>query len=139
MPAVAALEQEVFGVDAWSAAAVAEELTGPRRRAVVAEEDGQVVGYAVTLAGDGMLDLQRIAVRPEHRRAGVASRLLEAVLQGTTADRMLLEVSSANHAALAFYGAHGFVQIDRRPRYYRDGSDALVLRRALGPACGGGA
>jgi ribosomal protein S18 acetylase RimI-like enzyme len=51
---------------------------------------------------------------------------------------MLLEVSAGNAAALAFYAAAGFVQIDRRPRYYRDGSDAIVLRATLGStACGG--
>ena len=32
---------------------------------------------------------------------------------------------------MAFYAAHGFTEIDRRPRYYRDGSDALVLQRDL--------
>jgi ribosomal protein S18 acetylase RimI-like enzyme len=50
---------------------------------------------------------------------------------------MLLEVSAANTGALAFYAASGFVEIDRRPRYYRDGTDAVVLRAALGTAmCG---
>ena len=35
---------------------------------------------------------------------------------------MLLEVSDdQRRRALAFYAAHGFVEIDRRPRYYRDG------------------
>ena len=53
---------------------------------------------------------------------------------------MLLEVSAANGSAIAFYTAEGFAEIDRRRRYYRDGSDALVLRRQLSgsPAGGGG-
>ena len=53
--------------------------------------------------------------------------------------QMLLEVSAANPDALAFYAATGFVEIDRRPRYYRDGSDALVLRLWLAPGAGGAA
>ena len=44
---------------------------------------------------------------------------------------MLLEVSAANAAAVAFYDAQGFTRIDVRRRYYRDGSDALVLARPL--------
>jgi ribosomal protein S18 acetylase RimI-like enzyme len=44
---------------------------------------------------------------------------------------MLLEVSSENSAALAFYERSGFTEIDRRPRYYRDGSDAIVMELAL--------
>jgi [ribosomal protein S18]-alanine N-acetyltransferase len=51
---------------------------------------------------------------------------------------MLLEVSARNTDALAFYAAADFVEIDRRRRYYRDGSDAVVMRRSLGrAACGG--
>ena len=125
--AVTALEREIFGVDAWSEASVTDELTGARRHAVVVEEQGQVVGYAVAMRADDVVDLQRIAVAPSHRRTGLAGRLLDAVLAAGGADRMLLEVSTANTAALAFYAAHGLAEIDRRPRYYRDGSDALVL------------
>ena len=40
-------------------------------------------------------------------------------------------------ARQAFYAVAGFVEIDRRPRYYRDGTDAVVLRASLGTAmCG---
>jgi ribosomal-protein-alanine acetyltransferase len=140
--AVAAIEQEIFGTDAWSPESVREELTGDRRRGVLAlDGQGTVVGYAVTMRTDEVLDLQRIAVLPDHRRSGVARSLLEALrLAGreSGAHRMLLEVSADNDKALAFYAAEGFVQIDQRPRYYRDGSDALVLRATLGgAACGG--
>ena len=138
--AVTELEEQLFGADAWSAASVREELIGDRRHAVVAADDG-VVGYAVTLRSDDVVDLQRIAVVPSQRRTGVAARLLDETRRAARADgahRMLLEVSAANAGALAFYAAQGFVQIDRRPRYYRDGSDALVLRATLGgAACGG--
>ena len=43
---------------------------------------------------------------------------------------------STNADALAFYAAGGFVEVDRRPRYYRDGSTAIVLRRPLAGGCG---
>ena len=132
--AVVALEARVFGADAWSEPLVREELTGPGRRAVVAA-DGPVVGYAVTrLAGD-VVDLQRIAVHPGLRRQGLARRMLENLLAGAVEDggrRMLLEVSAGNIAAQAFYAAAGFAEIARRRRYYRDGSDAVVMQRSLG-------
>ncbi len=139
---VAALEELLFGVDAWSVASVLVELTGPGRQAVVAVSDGELVGYAVTMRSDDVADLQRIAVLPSRQRQGVAHALLEQALDRARSDgvdRMLLEVSALNHAALAFYAREGFVEIDRRRRYYRDGSDALVMRRPLrGAACGGG-
>lgn len=127
--AVHALEQSLFGPDAWSEQSVREELTGSRRTAVLAcysDSPGRVVGYAVSLVVGDVVDLQRIAVQPEHRRLGLAGRLLAEVRPVEVA--MLLEVSATNAGALAFYAAEGFVEIDRRARYYRDGSDALVLR-----------
>lgn len=135
VPAVSRLEEEMFGADAWSEASVAEELTGPRRRALVATaEDGRVLGYAVTLASGDVVDLQRVAVVPAFRRTGLASRLLAAFDVEPTrkgAASMMLEVSESNAAARAFYATRGFVEVDRRRRYYRDGSDALVLSRPL--------
>lgn len=139
--ALATLERTLFGGDAWSEAAVLGELEGPGRHAVVAVEGDDVLGYAVTMRSDDLVDLQRIGVRPDHRRRGVARMLLEDVLADALAqraDRMLLEVSALNTAALGFYATADFVEIDRRRRYYRDGSDAVVMRRSLRQAaCGG--
>lgn len=127
--AVAALEATIFGTDAWSAESVREELTGERRTAVVAC-DPDVAGYAVVaLAGD-TTDLQRVAVEPSRRRQGLGHAMLAVVLP--EGSRVLLEVSTRNHGALAFYDAEGFAAIDRRPSYYRDGSDAVVMEM-MGP------
>ena len=127
-----ALEQELFGADAWAEQSVREELEGPGRRVVVAEEDGRIEGYAVTMTAGDIVDLLRIAVRPEARRQGLAGQLLDAVLEDTeSASRMLLEVSVSNSEALAFYVARQFSVIDVRPHYYRDGSEALVMCRWL--------
>ncbi len=46
-------------------------------------------------------------------------------------DRVLLEVRADNGPALAFYARAGFAEIDRRRRYYRDGTDAIVLELDL--------
>lgn len=141
IPALTALEAELFGDDAWSEASVGSELEGPGRHAVVAVEGDGVVGYAVTMRAGDLADLQRIAVHPECQRKGIARALLAEVLaqaRDEGASRVLLEVSAVNAAALAFYADADFVEIDRRRRYYRDGSDAVVMRRSLGrAACGG--
>jgi ribosomal-protein-alanine N-acetyltransferase len=138
------LETRLFGADAWSEESVRAELTGPRRVAVVAclpqarlheaVGGGTVVGYAVTSSAGDVVDLQRVAVHPEHRRRGLARLLLTTVLSED--DRVLLEVSADNPAALALYAAERFTEIARRRRYYRDGSDAVVMERA--PSAGGG-
>jgi ribosomal protein S18 acetylase RimI-like enzyme len=128
---LAVLEAELFGLDAWDEVALRTELDGPGRRFVVAGGD-EAIGYAVSRSIGDVVDLQRIGVSPSRQRAGVATALLDDLLANPgDADRMMLEVSAANGAALAFYLRHGFVVIADRPRYYRDGSDALVLSRAL--------
>lgn len=139
---VVALEAENLGVDAWSPGLVAEGVAGtvPTVSYLVAESGGAVVGHAVVSAVADIAELQRIAVTPSSRRGGVASALLAAVLDVAReggADRLLLEVREDNAGAIAFYAARGFVEIDRRRRYYRDGATAVVMRLALRKGCGG--
>jgi len=122
---IAALDATLFGTDAWSVEQVLAELTGAGRRAWLADSADDVDGYVITWDNGDVVDLQRIGVHPARQRSGLASELLEAALVGV--DRMLLEVSEHNEAALAFYRQRGFVEIDRRPRYYRDGAAAIVM------------
>lgn len=139
--AVADLEASCLGDDAWSEGLVREGITGalPTIGYLVAEHEGEVVGHAVTSAAGDIAELQRIAVAAGHRRRGVAGQLLAAAVDAaarTEADRMLLEVRADNRPALAFYAHHGFVEIDRRDRYYADGASAVVMRLPLGRGCG---
>ena len=69
----------------------------------------------------------------------MAAALLAAVVDAsrrTPADRLPLEVREDNRGAISFYAGQGFVEIDRRTRYYSDGATAVVMRRALGRGCG---
>lgn len=143
VPAVAALELEAFPTDAWTAdylsAAVRGELTTISVH--VATLGGEVVGHAIvsTLFEDA--ELQRIASVAARRRTGIATALLGEVVEYATArgaERMLLEVREGNEPARAFYARAGFEEIDRRPRYYRDGTTAIVLQRTLLPGPGQG-
>jgi ribosomal-protein-alanine N-acetyltransferase len=102
----------------------------------VVEEEGRVVGHAVASVVADVAELQRIAVSAGHRRRGLAGALLDEVVAlavRARADRILLEVREDNAAALGFYAAHGFTEVDRRRRYYRDGATAVVLQRSLDP------
>jgi ribosomal-protein-alanine N-acetyltransferase len=139
---VARLERECLGPDAWSEGLVRQGVLGtlPTVGYLIAESDGQVVGHAVTSAAGEIAELQRIAVAPSHRRRGIARALLAAAVEAarrTPADQMLLEVREDNRSAITFYAREGFVEIDRRPRYYADGTTAIVMRLPLGRGCGG--
>jgi [ribosomal protein S18]-alanine N-acetyltransferase len=130
--AVALLELDGFPGDAWTADYLLLAVTGglPTVRMLVAESDGEVVGHAIVSTVHEIAELQRIAVGPAYRRRGHARAILAEVVAGATrdgADRLLLEVRETNEPALAFYASAGFVEIDRRPRYYRDGTAGVVL------------
>jgi len=138
---VTGLEQVALGADAWSPGLVADGIEGrvPTALYLVAAAHsasavGGVVGYAAASIVADIAELQRIAVAATHRRTGVASALLIGVEQEARsrhADRLLLEVREDNHGACAFYAARGFSEIDRRPRYYADGTTAVVLMKVL--------
>ena len=141
--AIADLEAESFPADAWPAGYLREGVEGLLHGAVLhvavdADDgpDGAVVGHAITSIVFEIAELQRISVTPQWRRRGVAAALLaavrdEAIRQG--AERLLLEVRETNTGALAFYERAGFVEIDRRPCYYRDGATAIILQLLLAP------
>lgn len=114
---------------------VDEEAHGgaPHQRAAPLH-DRSSSGYVIMRTVGDVSDLQRIAVAPHVQRAGLAARLLAAARAGVReegAERILLEVAEDNAAARAFYAREGFVEIDRRPRYYRHEVDALVLQLEL--------
>jgi ribosomal-protein-alanine N-acetyltransferase len=130
--AIAASELNNLGADAWSEGLVAEGVAGrlPTVHYLVAESDALVVGHAVASLVAHVGELQRIAVAEPWRRGGVASALLDEVVAlavRSGVDRLLLEVREDNASALGFYAARGFVAVDRRARYYRDGASAVVL------------
>lgn len=122
---LAGLERELFGEEAWSPTLLAPLLVGSGGTCVVADLGGRVVGYVVVSAAGDAIDLQRLGVHPDHRRAGIGRALLAEAL--AVDERVLLEVSAVNGGAIAFYTAEGFTEIARRRRYYRDGSDAVVM------------
>lgn len=140
--AVAALERDALGSDAWSESLVTEGVAGlvPTTLYLVAEPESSVepesslVGYAAASIVADVAELQRIAVAATHRRTGVASALLARVEDEARArhvDRLLLEVREDNRPACAFYAARGFGEIDRRPRYYADGTTAVILSKEV--------
>ncbi|WP_182377555.1 ribosomal protein S18-alanine N-acetyltransferase [Nocardioides sp. WS12] len=131
VPSIVDLEAEAFPLDPWSTNLVAEGVSGslPTVSYVVADLAGAFAGYAVVSVVD-VAELQRIAVLPTLRRSGIATALLAAVHAQAAeggANQVLLEVREDNIEARGFYERHGFTELGKRARYYRDGTTALVL------------
>lgn len=72
--------------------------------------------------------LMELAVRAAWRRQGIARRLHDAVLDGTEAARVLLNVHPDSKAAVAAYRAWGYRKIgDARPWAGADLHDVMLL------------
>lgn len=131
---VAALERLCFA-DPWSERSIAAELQNPLSCWLVAEEGGQVLGYAGSQAVLDEADVMNVAVQPEARRMGLGAdlmRALMAALRQRGVGTLSLEVRVSNAPAIALYQALGFSEAGRRHRYYRHPvEDALILRRTL--------
>ncbi|MFI5084445.1 MAG: ribosomal protein S18-alanine N-acetyltransferase [Actinomycetales bacterium] len=129
---VCALENRLFPVDYWPRQMFIDELSRPEtRRYLVAEAAGAVVGYAGLMCIEPTADVQTIAVVPEAEGRGIGSALLTALIseaRGRGARDVLLEVRADNPRAQQLYLRFGFEQIHVRPRYYRDGVNALIMR-----------
>jgi ribosomal-protein-alanine N-acetyltransferase len=131
---IAWLEEASFE-DSWPYDLLAYELTHPRGLVLLASWDAEpAAGYVALRHGGGESEILRLAVAPEARRHGVARALVTSGLERLRQERVEschLEVRMDNEGAIAFYRALGFARTGRRRRYYRDGSDALVLSIAL--------
>ncbi|MGN7199238.1 ribosomal protein S18-alanine N-acetyltransferase [Arthrobacter sp. SAFR-044] len=135
VPAVGALEHQLFPIDAWPVQMFLDELSQPEtRRYLVAETRDGIVGYAGLMCIEPIADVQTIAVVPHYEGRGIGSRLLTQLIDEARrrgAADVLLEVRADNPRAQQLYVRFGFEQIHIRPRYYRDGVDALIMRLQL--------
>lgn len=135
IPALAAIEREVFPDEAWTEATWWAELARrPRREYLLARDVHGIAGYGgLDLAGDSA-DVMTVAVGPDRRGSGLGRLLLEHLLQRARqrgAARVMLEVRADNTAARSLYQRAGFTVLHTRRGYYRGGIDALVMRKEV--------
>jgi ribosomal-protein-alanine N-acetyltransferase len=132
LPQVIAIERRSFPTP-WSLAMFVLELSKPSGICLAAEDErGAIVGYCICSRYDTVWHIMNVSVSPDHRRAGVATALLEELLRrvGEDEPRFTLEVRMSNHGAIALYERHAFRAAGRRRRYYQDnGEDALIMWR----------
>jgi ribosomal-protein-alanine N-acetyltransferase len=139
VPAVMALERELFPEDAWSPDMFTSDLAEPGIRRscyLVAENAENIIGYAGMLfPGGGDSEVLTIAVAPAHWGQGTGTALLEALFSEAASrdcSRVFLEVRADNPRAQGLYRRHGFTEVGVRRGYYQpSGTDAIVMRKDL--------
>lgn len=129
---LAELEKLCFS-DPWSESAFEYELRNPLSLWLVAADDQVVAGYVGSQTVMGEADMMNIAVAPAYRRQRIAEKLvlsLIEMLNDRDAESLTLEVRVSNTPAISLYEKLGFIQVGRRPGYYRNPrEDAYILRK----------
>jgi len=135
LPAVLAMEEELFAPDTWTAAMYRDELRRTDTRHYLVAEDGAgVIGYAGLIAYPEEAHIATIGVTGARQGEGIGARLLDTLLAeaDTRSQVVLLEVRADNEAAQALYRRRGFTEIGRRRGYYQpSGTDAVVMSREV--------
>ncbi|MEE1224991.1 MAG: ribosomal protein S18-alanine N-acetyltransferase [Clostridia bacterium] len=130
----AEIDQKCFTVP-WSRKAFEDEFKNSIAVYFAARNDNECIGYAGFWNVSGEGDITNVAVVEEHRRSGVGSMLIEAVLERAkqlNIDIMTLEVRQSNYKAQGLYKKYGFEVIGTRKRYYSDNNeDALIMTKQL--------
>ena len=96
---------------------------------------GEIVAFIfISVTDDGTGHITTIGVSPEHRRRGIAQKLLayaEEALRKRKIHTIFLEVRTDNLAAQALYHRFGYAIVQRLPKYYNNGEDGYLMVKSL--------
>ena len=143
---IAALESDIFP-DPWSEKSIRDTLENPQARiwAIISRQappcscastspehagKPQLLGYVIFYYVLDEGEIARIATSPQHRRQGVAVRLLEkmrAFSYEQNITRWLLDVRISNETAIHFYKAAGFAEDGVRKNFYANPPEDAIL------------
>lgn len=133
IPSVVALEEELL-LETLGVEMLQAELHNKYAHFLCAKDGEKVIGYIGAWIIDNSCEMINFVVDKDYQHQGNGQNLFnklqeEAIKQGAT--YICLEVRISNIKAINFYFKNGFQEINRRISYYKNGEDALVLRKEL--------
>jgi len=133
------IERECFTIEAFSKEHIAYLLQNPNTISLVAQTNGEIVGFIVGLIHrqNKMITgrVYTIDVASKHRRKGVGLKLLdelERIFIKNGVEISYLEARTDNIAALELYRKRGYVEVEKLKKYYR-GIQGVRLKKKLEP------
>ena len=95
----------------------------------------QIVAFVFVMTNtDGTGHITTIGVAPEHRRRGLANKLLqhtEEALRKRNISTVMLEVRVSNLPAQNLYRDFGYARVQRLIGYYNNGEDGYLMVKSL--------
>lgn len=97
--------------------------------------NGQMVAFVFVMTDpDGTGHITTIGVAPEHRRRGLANKILthaEEALRKRRINTVMLEVRVGNLPAQNLYRTLGYATVQRLFAYYNNGEDGFLMVKSL--------
>ena len=109
---VAQIEKDSF-TQPWSRQGFLDAMRLPENIMLVAQEDGEILGYQCTYVSFDEGELTNIAVKKSH-----LIRCLQEKAKESGVERIVLEARVTNEAAISLYQKMGFVNLGIRKNLY---------------------
>jgi ribosomal-protein-alanine N-acetyltransferase len=135
VPSILRMERKSFDRDAWPREVFLDYAAAVPDFFLVARLDGRIAGYSIGCLTRHGAEIASLAVRPIHRKHGVATALLKATirkLRRSGAAAVWLMVRRENEAAIRLYRKLGFVRTETVLNYYDGRSPGWRMRMKLG-------
>jgi ribosomal-protein-alanine N-acetyltransferase len=94
----------------------------------------QIIGYFIIYRFRRGGYIESIAISPDYQGLGLGKYLMEYIIhhfQMLQYKHITLEVRPTNHAAIKMYERHGFEEVKKLKGYYKDGAEAILMKKRL--------
>lgn len=133
IPILVALEEELLK-ETVGEEMLAAELHNKFAKFYVATVDDKVIGYLSCWMIEDTVDIINVVIDKKYQHLGFGQALFskmeeEAKISGC--NQIMLEVKENNNQAINFYVKQGYEQISMRKNYYRDHTNALIMKKVI--------
>ena len=122
--------------DFWNISNLTDELNSNNSKFIVAKYDNNIIGFAGIKIILDNAELMNIAVHKDFRRQGVAKLLLSNLINMCVENNIKsinLEVNEINFPAINLYKNFDFKIVGKRPKYYDNKYDAILMDLVINP------
>lgn len=96
----------------------------------VYEENEEIKGFIEIEKHFEIIDIVNISTNINYKRSGIATELVNYVINNNDVEKIMLEVRESNESAINFYKKNDFKEIHIRKNYYGN-EDAIIMERIV--------
>lgn len=133
IPILVALEEELLK-ETVGEEMLAAELHNKFAKFYVATVDDKVIGYLSCWMIEDTVDIINVVIDKNYQHLGFGQALFSKMEEETKisgCNQIMLEVKENNNQAINFYVKQGYEQISMRKNYYRDHTNALIMKKVI--------